>query len=82
MSTPTQVVEAIRLGPGTMPVFAPAAISDEQLDDVARYVEYLQHPDDRGGLPLWHLGPVPEGGMALLAIGALLFGLRYVGTRG
>ena len=25
-------------------------------------------------------GPVPEGGMALLAIGVLVFGLRYVGT--
>ena len=82
MSTPTQVVEAIRLGPGTMPVFGPAAIGDEELADVARYVQYLQHPDDRGGLPLWHLGPVPEGGMALLAIGVLVFGLRYVGTRG
>jgi ubiquinol-cytochrome c reductase cytochrome c subunit len=82
LATPTQVVEAIRLGPGTMPVFGPAAISDDELDDVASYVEYLHQPNDRGGLPLWHLGPVPEGATALLAIGLLMFGLRYVGSRG
>ena len=43
-----------------MPVFDPR-LSDQQVSAIATYVQYLHHPDDRGGLGLGHLGPVPEG---------------------
>src|SRR5437016_3133621 len=56
----TQIAEAVRVGPGLMPAFGAAAISDRQLDSVVAYVRYLDHPKDRGGNPLWHLGPVAE----------------------
>ena len=49
-----------------MPVFGQAALSDRQVDAVVAYVQYLRHPDDRGGLSLGHLGPLPEGAVALV----------------
>jgi len=82
-STPKQVAEAIRVGPGSMPAFGTAALSDQQLADVVAYVRYIDAPDDRGGQGLWHLGPVAEGAIALLgAMGVLLLVTRWIGERG
>ena len=67
-STPEQIAESIRLGPGQMPAFGEAALTDEQLASVVAYVRHLNDVSDRGGRPLWHLGPVAEGGLALLAL--------------
>ena len=61
-STPTQVAEAIRLGPGQMPAFGVAALTDEQVSSVVAYIRHLNQARDVGGRPLWHLGPVAEGG--------------------
>jgi quinol---cytochrome-c reductase cytochrome c subunit len=80
-ATALQAAEAIRTGPGAMPVFSQAAIGDDDLDSLLRYVDALDDPDDRGGLALWHLGPVAEGGVALAAMAALMLVLRYVGSR-
>lgn len=81
LSTPVQVAEAIRNGPGTMPVFGSAAIPDRDVAAVAKYVGSLQHTADPGGNPLGHLGPLPEGAIALLAIGAIVLALRQIGSR-
>jgi len=80
-STPTQVAEAVRIGPGAMPVFGNAAIDSAQLNSLVKYVQLLHHPNDRGGQPLWHLGPVVEGAVGLIAVGALAIVLRMLGTR-
>ena len=65
-ATAVQVVEAMRIGPGQMPVFDERTISDDEARDIAAYVAYLQKPDNRGGLPLGGFGPVTEGFVALL----------------
>jgi ubiquinol-cytochrome c reductase cytochrome c subunit len=65
-ATAVQVVEAMRIGPGQMPVFDEASISAQDADAVAAYVEYLRSPEDKGGLSLGHSGPVGEGFVALL----------------
>ena len=81
-ATPTQVAEAVRTGPGAMPVFGPETLDDTQLAAVVRYVGYLHHPDDRGGLALGHLGPIPEGFVAwVFGLGAMLVGVRWIGTK-
>ena len=73
-STPNQVAEAIRVGPGQMPAFGVAALTDEQVSSVVAYVRFLDDVPNRGGRPLWRLGPVAEGGVALIAlVGLLLF---------
>jgi ubiquinol-cytochrome c reductase cytochrome c subunit len=82
-ASPTQVAEAIRVGPYLMPKFGESQIPQADLNSLARYVqEGVQHPDDRGGWGIGHIGPVPEGLVAwALAIAALLLIARIVGTR-
>jgi quinol---cytochrome-c reductase cytochrome c subunit len=80
-ATATQIAEAVRTGPGAMPLFGSAALTDAELAGVARYVEYLDSPEDPGGQPLWHLGPVAEGAVGLLALAALLGVIRLIGSR-
>jgi ubiquinol-cytochrome c reductase cytochrome c subunit len=81
-ATPLQVAEAMRIGPGAMPVFGADTLDDEQLLSVVRYVEYLRHPNDRGGLGLGHLGPIPEGFVAwVFGLGAMLMAVRWIGTK-
>ena len=82
-STPTQVGEAILIGPGAMPVFG--TFSQQDINGVAAYVVDLQErdttaPDDFGGA-----GPVAEGLaawlLALLPIIALHPLDRHARTR-
>jgi ubiquinol-cytochrome c reductase cytochrome c subunit len=81
-ASPTQIAEAIRTGPGRMPQFGRAAISPRQLDEVVAYTRSLDHPDDRGGFGLAHLGPLAEGAVAIVvALGLLIVGVRWIGTR-
>ena len=77
-STPTQVGEAILVGPGAMPVFG--TFTTENINDVAAYVEDLRQqktaaPDDFGGA-----GPVAEGLAAwLLGLLPLIAFTRWIG---
>ncbi|HEV8299241.1 MAG TPA: c-type cytochrome [Acidimicrobiales bacterium] len=82
-STPVQVAEAVRVGPGQMPAFGEAALDDADVANVAAYVtEVLHDPDDRGGLAIWHLGPVPEGAVAIVgALGSLMLFAVWVEGR-
>lgn len=79
---PEQIAAAVRSGPGQMPVFGRTEINDRQLADVVSYVRYLRNPDDRGGLPLGRVGPVPEGFMAWsVGVVVLLALVFWIGTR-
>ena len=66
-----------------MPSFDRNQIPEADLNSIARYVDQaVQHPDDRGGWGIGHLGPVPEGLIAwMLATAALLLVARLVGER-
>ncbi len=74
-ATSREVAEAVRIGPFLMPRFSPSAISKRQLDDIVAYVNYAKQPDDRGGLGLGHIGPVPEGIVPWLVVSVILVGL-------
>jgi ubiquinol-cytochrome c reductase cytochrome c subunit len=81
-STPVQVAEAIRIGPGTMPVFDEQTIDQHTLNSVVAYVEYLRNPDDRGGSGLGGVGPLIEGFVALVGgLGLIVLVTRMIGTR-
>ncbi len=81
-ATPREAAEAVRGGPGNMPAFGHAALTPRQLDSVVRYIEYLDHPNDRGGLSLWHFGPLAEGAVAIvIGLGILVYAVRRIGTR-
>jgi ubiquinol-cytochrome c reductase cytochrome c subunit len=80
--TPTQIAEAIRIGPYLMPNFNANQISDQDINDIARYVRSTVHPDDVGGWGIGHIGPIPEGMIAwFLAIVSLLLVARLIGER-
>ena len=79
-AAPSETAAAIRAGPGTMPAFGEAALSEEELNDVVAYVDYLSQPQDRGGQPLWHLGPLIEGLAAwVLGLGSLVLLALWIG---
>jgi hypothetical protein len=63
-ATSRQIVEALRVGPYLMPRFTQRQIDDTTAADIAAYVQSAEHPDDRGGWGIGHLGPVPEGMIA------------------
>lgn len=81
-STPAQVIEAARVGPYLMPRFGPGELSNSDLAAIARYVQYVKSPPDRGGWGIGHIGPVPEGMVVwLLALPLLLVVTRLIGQR-
>ena len=81
-ATPEQVAQAMRVGPGAMPVFGPNQFSDAQVNSIVRYVGSLHNDKNPGGLPLGHVGPVPEGLIAwVVGLGLMLAVARWIGTR-
>jgi ubiquinol-cytochrome c reductase cytochrome c subunit len=81
-ATPTDVAEAIRIGPYLMPRFNKELLDDSAVDSIAKYVELIQDPDDRGGWGIGHVGPVPEGLVAWFGgILAALLIARALGSR-
>ncbi|MDQ2817573.1 MAG: c-type cytochrome [Candidatus Eremiobacteraeota bacterium] len=81
-ATPTQVAEAIRFGPGIMPRFGERQLSQRDLDSLVGYIQTLRKPDDRGGTPLGHIGPVSEGLVGwIIGLGLLVGVIRFIGTR-
>ncbi|GIJ26405.1 hypothetical protein Vqi01_15670 [Micromonospora qiuiae] len=82
-ATPVQVAEAIRVGPGLMPVFPSQVLTDQQVSDLATYVQRLRSERlDRGGNPLGRLGPLAEGVAAwVVALGLLVAAARWLGRR-
>jgi ubiquinol-cytochrome c reductase cytochrome c subunit len=78
-ATPVQIAEAMRTGPGPMPVFGPDTLSDRQVNSIVEYVRYLDDPRDPGGLSLGRVGPITEGLVALLfGLVALAFVCRWI----
>jgi ubiquinol-cytochrome c reductase cytochrome c subunit len=81
-ATPTQIAEAVRVGPYLMPPFGERHLDAAELDSITSYVLKTRNLDDRGGWGIGNIGPVPEGIVAWLLAGtALLIVLRLVGER-
>lgn len=82
-ASPTEIGEAIRVGPYLMPAFTTANLDDHDVDSIARYVtQVARHPPDRGGWGIGNVGPIPEGMVAWLLAGtALILVARIIGER-
>ncbi|MBX6749419.1 MAG: c-type cytochrome [Micromonosporaceae bacterium] len=82
-ATPTQIGEAIRVGPGVMPAFTADVLTDVDINAIAAYIGILQERDtDRGGLDLGRIGPLTEGAVAwIVGLGTLLLVVRLLGRR-
>lgn len=78
-ATPTQVAEAMVVGPGAMPVFSD--FTPEEVADVAAYIDDLQSRHTTDVRSLGGIGPVAEGLAAWLIAMVVLVGLtRWMGT--
>ena len=77
-ATPVQVAEAVRTGPGPMPVFGQDTLTDREVNSIVDYVRYLDDPEDPGGLSLGRVGPITEGLVGLLGLVALAFVCRWI----
>lgn len=78
---PVQLAEAIRIGPGPMPVFPPDVLDDQELNEVVAYTEYLKDPYDAGGYGLAHWGPATEGLAGVVGLVMLLLVTFWLGKR-
>jgi ubiquinol-cytochrome c reductase cytochrome c subunit len=81
-ATPTEIAEAVRIGPYLMPKFSESQLDQHQLDSVTKYIEYTHAPRDAGGWGISHIGPIPEGMVAwLLGLASLILVIRVIGER-
>ena len=82
---PLQVAQAIRSGPGVMPVFSDEVFTQEELDATVAWVINLPERESPGGINVGRSGPVTEGllawviGMGLLGVAVYVLGER-IGT--
>lgn len=80
-ATPLQIAEAVRSGPGMMPVFDSSEISDRDLGALVNYVDSLRTVTfDPGGWEIGRIGPVAEGFVAwILGLGSIVAFIRFIG---
>lgn len=85
VATPLEIAQAIRTGPGVMPVFGEEAMPQEELEAVVAWVMDLRQRAAPGGAQIGRSGPVTEGlvawvvGLGLLTIVMYLLGEKASG---
>lgn len=88
VASPLEIAEAIRTGPGVMPLFGEETMSDEQVAEVVAWVMNLRDRNSPGGIQFGRSGPVTEGvvawviGFGLLGIVMYLLGEKAGDTPG
>jgi ubiquinol-cytochrome c reductase cytochrome c subunit len=81
-ANPTQIGEAIRIGPGLMPRFGPETIDQADLDSVAAYLLWIRDHGQDGGLQLGRVGAVAEGlVIVVVGLGLMILFLRLTGAK-
>lgn len=78
---PTQIAEAVRVGPLLMPQYPEQVLDAHQVDSIVSYVQQLQALPDSGGWNLGRLGPVTETLVGFAGLGLLLIVVRLIGKR-
>lgn len=74
VASPIEIAEAIRTGPGVMPVFGDDVLGQEELEAVTAWVMELRDRESPGGVSVGRSGPVWEGFIAWL-VGLGLLGI-------
>jgi ubiquinol-cytochrome c reductase cytochrome c subunit len=78
-ASPTEIAEAMLVGPGVMPNFA---WNRDDQDAIIAYVDFLRRSPSPGGAPLGGFGPVGEGFVAVVVgLTLLVLAARFVGRR-
>lgn len=86
VASPVEIAEAVRVGPGVMPVFGEDVLDQEDLEAVTAWIVGLRDRPSPGGISVGRSGPVSEGfiawlvGMGLLGIVMYLLGEKASDT--
>jgi ubiquinol-cytochrome c reductase cytochrome c subunit len=76
------IYSAMLSGPENMPVFGDNQLTPEEKRSIINYVQTLKTQGDPGGAGIGRVGPVAEGLVIwVVGIGALLFGIFWMGTK-
>lgn len=77
------IYEALRTGPGQMPVFSKEVMTDQDTREIVAYLTKLHNRPDDGGLSLGGYGPVGEGlWVWLVGLGSLVLVARWLAKKG
>jgi len=77
-----EIYTAMLSGPENMPVFGDNQLTPEEKRSIINYVQTLNEQADPGGAGIGRAGPVSEGLVIwVVGIGALLFGIFWMGTK-
>jgi ubiquinol-cytochrome c reductase cytochrome c subunit len=77
-----EIYTAMLSGPENMPVFGDNQLTPEEKRSIINYVKTVSEMEDPGGAGIGRLGPVPEALVIwIVGIGALLFGVYWIGTK-
>jgi ubiquinol-cytochrome c reductase cytochrome c subunit len=81
-STDLEIYTAMLSGPENMPVFGDNQLTSEEKRSIINYVQTIKNMEDPGGAGIGRMGPVSEGLVIwVVGIGALLFGVYWIGTK-
>jgi ubiquinol-cytochrome c reductase cytochrome c subunit len=76
------IYAAMLHGPENMPVFGDNQLSPDEKRSIIDYVQTMKASADPGGAGIGRVGPVAEGLVIwVAAVGALLFGIFWMGTK-
>jgi ubiquinol-cytochrome c reductase cytochrome c subunit len=82
VASPLEIAEAIRTGPGVMPVFGGDVLGEEDLEAVTAWVMELRDRESPGGISVGRSGPVSEGFIAwLVGLGLLDIVMYLLGEK-
>ena len=81
-ATDLEIYTAMLSGPENMPVFGDNQLTPDEKRSIINYVQTVQGMEDPGGAGIGRIGPVSEGVVIwVVGIGALLFGVYWIGTK-
>ena len=81
-ATDLELYTAMLTGPENMPVFGDNQITPDEKRAIINYIQTIKGQADPGGAGIGRLGPVSEGLVIwVVGIGALLFGIFWMGTK-
>jgi ubiquinol-cytochrome c reductase cytochrome c subunit len=81
-ATDLEIYTAMLTGPENMPVFGDNQLTPDEKRAIINYVQTINGMEDPGGAGIGRIGPVSEGLVIwVVGIGALLFGVYWIGTK-
>ena len=77
-----EIYTAMLTGPENMPVFGDNQLTPDEKRSIINYVQTIKAQADPGGAGIGRIGPVGEGLVIwVVGVGALLFGVFWMGTK-